>query len=355
MNVKRFEENPLITPKDVPPSRNDFEVLSVFNPGVTKFGDEILLLMRVAERPKHGDLRVVKVPVLNCECETPEIAVHEFRHDDATCDFHDPRVVVTADGIYLTSISHLRIARSRDGRHFAIDEKPALVPDRASEAFGIEDARITEINGTYYIVYKSVSPNGITQSLATTRDFKSFEKHGIILPPENMDAMIFPQKVRGRYAALHRPFPHFIGRPNIWVAYSEDALYWGDHRFLAGISTGGWAGGWAGGRIGGSAVPFMTERGWLEIYHGATVDDRYSLGAMLLDADRPERVIAKNLEPIMEPEAEYELSGLVPGVVFTCGAVVDSNRLMIYYGAADTVIAGAEMSVSEILESLTPV
>jgi predicted GH43/DUF377 family glycosyl hydrolase len=229
-----------------------------------------------------------------------------------------------------------------------VDEKPALVPDRFAEAYGLEDPRITYIDGTYYIVYKSVATNGITQSIATTTDFVTYEKHGIILPPENMDAMIFPQKIGGKFAALHRPFPHMIGQPNMWVGYSDDGIHWGEHTYLAGVLMGSWE----GSRIGGGAVPFMTERGWLEIYHGATPDNRYSLGAMILDADQPNRVIARGKNPIMEPEAPYEVSGFVPNVVFSCGAIVDGDRVTIYYGAADTVIAGAEMSVSEILNSL---
>lgn len=348
MMVRRFPENPLITPADVKPSRDDFEVLSVFNPGVTKVDGEVLLLMRVAERPKCPDPTVVRVPVMDYEGESPSLEIREFPRSDPSADFHDPRVVFTPGNVYLTSISHFRIARSKDGRHFQIDDTPAIEPDRPSEAYGIEDARITLIDGVYYIVYKSVGPNGISQSLATTSDFRAFEKRGVILPPENMDAMIFPEKVRGNYAALHRPFPHYIGRPSMWIAYSDDVDHWGDHKFLAGTL----AGGWEGGRIGGGAVPFMTDEGWLEIYHGATAGDHYSLGAMLLNEEYPEFIKARSKTPIMEPEAPYEMSGLVPNVVFACGAIVDGDDLTIYYGGADTVIAGAEVSVREILESL---
>jgi predicted GH43/DUF377 family glycosyl hydrolase len=163
-----------------------------------------------------------------------------------------------------------------------------------------------------------------------------------------MDAMIFPEKINGRYAILHRPFPHMIGQPGMWIGYSDDLLHWGDHRFLAGVISGGWE----GGRVGGGAVPFMTDRGWLSIYHGATPDHKYSLGAMLLEADRPERMIARSKTPIMEPTTSYEVSGFVPNVVFTCGSIIDGDRITIYYGGADTIIAGAEMSISEILESL---
>jgi len=347
MRIERFAENPLITPADVKPSRDDFEVICVFNAGVIRFGDEILLLMRVAERPKSSDPRIVAVPFLNFDNGCPELAVDELSKEDPAFDFSDSRVVTGKGKVYLTSISHLRLARSKDGRHFTVDERPALIPDKAAEAYGLEDPRITEIDGTYYIVYKSVAPTGVSQSLATTRDFITYEKHGIVFPPENMDAMFFPEKVNGKYVALHRPVPRMMGEPNMWVSYSPDLFHWGDHKFMAGVMPGGWE----SGRIGGGAIPFMTERGWVEIYHGAS-SDQYSLGAMLMEADRPERVIGRTKEPIMEPEADYEVNGFVPNVVFTCGALVDGDRVTIYYGGADTVMAGAELSLKELLKEL---
>lgn len=348
MKVERFTENPLISPRDVKPSIDGWEVICVFNAGVARYQDEVILLMRVAERPIGQDPRIVPVPILKCEHDCVEMQVLDFAREDEDVDFSDARIILHKGQAYLTSISHLRIARSKDGRHFTVDDTPALIPDRASEAYGLEDPRITEIDGTYYIVYKSVAPTGITQSLATTRDFKTFEKQGVILPPENMDAMIFPEKVDGKFVALHRPFPHMIGQPNMWVGYSNDAIHWGNHKYLAGVLPGGWE----SGRIGGGAVPFMTERGWLEIYHGATADDRYSLGAMLLDAEHPERIIARSAGPIMEPIAPYEVDGFVRNVVFSCGVLVDGDKVTIYYGAADTVIAGAELSLTDILDHL---
>ena len=351
MNVYRYPENPLVTPRDVKPWIDGWEVVCVFNAGVIEYGEEILMLMRVAERPVCEDSARVLVPVLDCKSQSPKLEVLEFSRTDPHIDLCDPRVVCFPDCVYLTSISHLRLARSRDGRHFEVDAQPALVPDQPYEAFGLEDPRITKLDDTYYVVYKGVSPNGITQCLASTRDFVNWTKHGIIFCPENMDGMIFPSKVRGRYAALHRPQPRFIGAPNIWIAYSEDLIHWGEHKLLLACS----AGTWEGGRIGGGAVPFMTERGWLEIYHAATPDDHYCLGAMLLDAEYPERMLAKTPEPIMSPEAPYETSGFKPNVVFTCGAVVRGDTVSVYYGAADEVVAGADIGLSDIMAALEPV
>ncbi len=351
VKVHRFPENPLVTPADVPPSREGFEVIGAFNAGVIRHEGEVLMLMRVAERPVSPDPSVALVPVVECSETGAELRLRELRRDDPSLNFSDPRVIGSPEGMLLTSISHLRLARSSDGRRFRVEERPALFPDRPSETFGMEDPRITRIGDTFYIVYKGVSPNGIVQSLATTRDFVTYRKEGIIFCPENMDAMLFPEKVGGRYVALHRPVGAMLGGPMMWLAYGETPLSLGDHRFLLGRSSGGWD----SGRVGGGAVPFLTERGWLEIYHAATPQDHYCLGALLLDRDRPHRVLARTPEPIMRPEAPYETSGFMPNVVFTCGALVDGDEVTVYYGAADEVMAGATMSLKEILEALEPV
>ena len=347
MNIERYPENPLITPEHVPPSRPDFEVIGAFNAGVAKYRDEVILLFRAAERV-IGDGRAARVPILNCD-GAPHIEIREFDRADPRMDFSDPRLICTPDQIFLTSISHLRIARSRDGRHFTVEPTPALFPDRPSEAFGLEDPRITEIGGVYYITYKSVAPTGISVSLAVTTDFVSFEKKGIIFCPENLDVCIFPEKVGGRYTALHRPVPRYFGAPNVWLGYSTDLISWGDHHFLMGVRPDGWE----SARVGGGTIPIKTERGWLEIYHGADSKDRYCLGAALLDLNEPHKVIARSKKPIMSPEEPYETNGFVPDVVFTCGALADGDRLTVYYGAADNVIAAADMSIREILDSLT--
>ncbi|HUV03702.1 MAG TPA: glycoside hydrolase family 130 protein [Armatimonadota bacterium] len=348
MRVERYPENPLITPADVPPSRPDFEVLCAFNAGVARYKDEIILLLRVAERAISDDL-IARVPVLKCEHGGEAcLEICEFERSDPMIEFNDPRVIITPEGGFLTTMSHLRIARSRDGRNFVVDPKPAIFPDRPSEMYGVEDPRITDIEGKYYITYKGVAPTGVSAALAVTTDFVSFEKKGIIFCPENLDVCIFPEKVNGRYVALHRPNPRTFGRPNMWIAYSPDLLSWGDHRFVMGVQ----ADSWDSGRIGGGAIPIKTEHGWLEIYHGATAGDFYCLGAVLLDLHEPHKLIARGTDAILVPEAPYETCGFVPNVVFACGAVADDDRLTLYYGAADMVIAAADMSISEILDSL---
>lgn len=350
MRIERYAENPVVTPAMVQPTRPDFEVVCAFNAGVTRYKDEIILLLRVAEWAKPDEF-TARVPILTCPPTggQPCIDIREFNKADPMIDFRDPRAVYTKEGVYLTTISHFRVARSKDGRHFTVETKPALFPDRLSESFGIEDPRITEIDGKYWIAYKIVSPEGIGVSLAVTEDFVNFEKKGIIFAPENLDVCIFPEKVGGRYVALHRPVPRYMGTPNMWVAYSPDLISWGDHQFLMGVQKDAWD----SARIGGGAVPIKTEHGWLEIYHGATPDNVYCLGAVLLDLECPHKVIGRAKDPIMVPEAPYEKEGFMPNVIFTCGAVVDGDRVSIYYGAADTVTAGADMYISEILAALS--
>ncbi|MCE5321987.1 glycoside hydrolase family 130 protein [bacterium] len=351
MNIRRYPENPLIKPSDVKPSLPNFEVLCAFNAGVIEHGDEIILLMRVAERPINHEPDLVLVPIIDFEEGTARQKVLSFSSKADGINLADPRIVEFPGKVYLTSISHFRIARSRDGVHFTVDEKPAIAPDQEYEAYGVEDPRITKLDDTYYVVYKGVAPTGITQCLASTKDFITWQKHGVILAPENMDGLLFPSRVRGKYALMHRPFPRFIGSPNMWIAYSEDMVHWGEHKFMLACAEGTWE----GGRLGGGAVPFMTESGWLAIYHAATEGDRYCLGALLMDKDYPEKVIAKSPAPILEPEASYEVNGFKGNVVFTCGALLRGDVVTIYYGAADETMCAADLSLQEILDSLEPI
>ena len=109
---------------------------------------------------------------------------------------------------------------------------------------------------------------------------------------------------------------------------------------------------WDEMKVGASAVPFKIEAGWLEIYHGADRNNRYSLGAALLDGSRPWKVIARSERPILEPQAEYEIEGFFGNVVFSCGLLCEDEKLKIYYGVADTAMCYAEIGLEEIIDSL---
>ena len=388
VNVRRLAENPLIIPADVPPSRSDWEVVCAFNAGVARLGDDVILLLRVAERPRglaagpdapapvmldltrpepvvapaatatapdQPDLaappvELLAVPLLDWNASPPRIVARYVQRDLPGLDLADPRVIKYSGQVYLTSISHLRVARSRDGVHFAIEPQPALLPEDALEEFGVEDPRITEIDGTYWVNYTAVSRRGIATALASTRDFRSFERHGVIFTVENRDVTIFPERVGGRYLALHRPVPAGIGAAEMWLASSPDLRHWGDHRWVLGPRPGAWD----SHRLGGGAVPIRTPRGWLEIYHGVDETSRYCLGGVLLDLERPERVVARSAQPLLVPEADFERQGFFGNVVFTCGALLlqDGDTVRVYYGAADSVTAAADFSLEDILASL---
>jgi predicted GH43/DUF377 family glycosyl hydrolase len=340
----------------VPPSRPDLRVLGVFNPGVTRHDGATVLLLRVAEAPVHIADDEVAAPVFDPRSRT--ILVRRWRRDDPDVDAGDPRMIIVDGQSWLTSISHLRVARSGDGIHFEVEPAPALSPATEYEAFGVEDARISRIAGTYWINYTAVSSHGITTALASTRDFKTFGRHGVIFPPNNRDVTIFPEQLGGRWRALHRPMPWGLGAPAIWLATSPDMVAWGDHRLVAGPR----AGMWDEVKIGGGAVPFRvrTDRrdAWLAVYHGVTGSPhRYALGALLLDAADPSRVLGRSRAPILQPEAPYEKSGFFAEVVFTCGLLSPNDgaadgTVRVYYGAADGVTAVADLSLSEIVAGL---
>jgi len=346
MKAFRSLNNPLIEPGDIAPTSDDFEVIGVFNAGVVRLNDEVILLIRVAERPigKHHEV----VPAALYDVERGMIVLKDFSKDDPNNDFSDPRLIVTKGGTYLTSISHLRTARSKDGIKFEITPAPALGPANDYETFGVEDPRISVIEGVCYINYVAVSPLGITTCLASTKDFRSFERHGVIFCPDNKDVVIFPERIGGRYYALHRPVSNLFQKQDIWIADSPDLRCWGNHRCLMATRPGCWD----ALKIGASAVPFETPDGWVEVYHGVDENNRYCLGAVLLDGREPWKVLARSAEPIFEPEADYECEGFFGNVVFSCGLLCEDKKLKIYYGAADTSICYAELDLGDVMRSL---
>ena len=299
----RYRENPIVQAKDIP-----YQVNSVFNAGATRFGNDILLLMRVEDR---------------------------------------------------CGLSHLTAARSRDGAcNWRIDARPTLstAPDtHPEEIWGIEDPRITRIEelDLWAVLFTAYSEGGPLVSLATTKDFETFERKGVVMPPEDKDAALFPVQFRGRWAMLHRPVPGLAGMgAHIWISFSPDMKHWGDHQILIPARRGGW---WDANKVGLSPPPLHTEKGWLILYHG--VRDTaggciYRLGLALLDLEDPTRLIARSDEWVFSPEEGYEVVGDVDKVVFPCGWVADGDDLRLYYGSADKCIALATARISELLDWL---
>jgi predicted GH43/DUF377 family glycosyl hydrolase len=184
-------------------------------------------------------------------------------------------------------------------------------------------------------------------------------RHGIVFCPENKDVVLFPERIDGQYVALHRPNAATpFGAPEMWIARSADLVHWGSHAPLVGDSVAWKGAAWEGDRVGGGTPPIRTDRGWLAFYHGskrsATAGKvgAYSAGALLLDLNDPSRVVHRSREPIFVPETDFERNGFVPNVVFPTGIVERDDVIHVYYGAADTCTAVAEISSGDLLASL---
>ncbi len=280
----------------------------------------------------------------------------------------NPAATLLADGTTLLlcriedrqGSSHLCAARSGNGFDgWEIDPTPTMEPEpdgHPEEAWGIEDPRISYVPevGSYAVTYTSYSPTGPGVSLAFTSDFRQFERLGQIMPPENKDAALFPRKIGGRWALIHRPV---IGgtHAHIWVSYSPDLVYWGRHKMVLPSRPGPW---WDSTRVGLACPPIETEDGWLVIYHGVKMTVAgaiYRVGLALLDLDDPQRCIARGNRWVMTAETPYEMVGDIHNVVFPCGYTLDPSNpdtLHLYYGAADSCVAVATASVREMLDSL---
>ena len=250
--------------------------------------------------------------------------------------------------------SFFALARSRDGLHFEVEKTPCLLPAdeepwKFAEKGGIEDPRLTVIDGKYYILYTAVSPAGYQIAIASTKDFHNYERIAVISEPGNKDGVLFPEKINGLYARLDRPYGKGIG--SIWISYSPDLINWGRSEMVLAPRPRYWD----SFRIGASAPPILTDRGWLEIYHGVKMTASgpiYRIGTVMLDLKNPARVVGRCLAPVLSPRELYERVGDVGNVVFACGAIVEPDgEVKVYYGAADTSICVATAPMDQIIES----
>jgi predicted GH43/DUF377 family glycosyl hydrolase len=343
--ARRFKNNPLLKPSDIPPSFPGMEVECLLNPGAFRFDGKTWLLLRVAERPKQTPGKT-SFPILD---PVKGMQILEFDNADPKLDLADPRVISFDGKDYLTTMSHLRLVVSKDGEHFS--EPQGAQPIRGEgelESFGIEDCRVTRIGDRYYLTFTEVSESGVGVGMRSTANWREFQSHGMIFAPHNKDCALFEEAIGSKYYALHRPSSPELGGNYIWIAESADLEHWGNHRCIAKSREGYWD----SARVGAGAAPIKTERGWLEIYHGATKANRYCLGALLLDIEKPWVVLARSEHPIMEPLEPYEKDGFFGEVIFTNGHVVDGDEVTVYYGASDSVVCAAKFSIQKILESL---
>lgn len=340
----RYKNNPILKPQDIKPGIVGMKIECLLNPGVFRFDGKVWLLLRVAERPVQ-QVDKISLPII----ENGNIKILHFNKSDPLLDASDPRII-KYDGVhYLTTLSHLRLVCSDDGINFyePLGYSPIFGAGE-DETFGIEDCRVATMDDGYHLTYTKVSANGVGVGYMFTRDWKDFERRGMIFPPHNKDCAIFEEKINGKYYALHRPGSPGPGGNYIWIAESPDLLHWGNNRLVALTREESWD----SARVGAGAAPIKTSKGWLEIYHGATKQNRYCLGALLLDLNNPAKVIARSREPVMEPLAQYEQTGFFGDVVFTNGHLVEGDSVKVYYGASDQVICMAEFSLGDILNSL---
>lgn len=299
----RYSGNPILSAADFPEPVN-----AVFNPGATEINGETLLLLRVEHR---------------------------------------------------SGLSSLVVATSEDGlTRWEVDRTRGLAPltDLDAEKWGVEDPRITRIGDRYYVVYVGFSAFGPLVNLAITSDFDHWERSGVLLPPEDKDAALFPTTFDGRWALIHRPVPAMAGLgTHIWLSYSPDLHYWGETQVVLPARRGGH---WDANKVGLGPPPLLTKDGWLVCYHGVrqtASGSLYRVGLALLDRDRPTTVLARSNEWVFGPREPYEQSGDVPGAVFPCGWILrdDGDTLHLYYGAADSVVAVAQASLARVLDHLT--
>lgn len=293
--VVRYEKNPILTAKDIPVPCN-----SVFNPGAVKFKDKYLLLLRVEDYDR---------------------------------------------------LSHFRVATSDDGIHFQVSKDPLILPQEEHHKryeLNIYDARITYLEGWYYICACCQSHIGCRNGLWRTKDFVTVQRIGYTSHVDFRNSVLFPEKINGLYTMLDRPF-NSHNRGNMWVSYSPDLIFWGkadlvlETRFHY----------WDELKLGPSCVPIKTPEGWLVIYHGVQENcscSRYVQAVCLLDLKDPSKVLARSNRAFLVPQEPYERVGDVPNVVFCNGAIVeDDGTVKIYYGGADTVVCLATTTVEKLI------
>lgn len=254
-----------------------------------------------------------------------------------------------------TGLSHLCAARSNNGVNgWRIDPQPTLAANPKEfpeEIWGIEDPRITYVPEMeqFAIAYTSFARGGPGVSLALTKDFKTFERIGVIMPPEDKDAALLPRRIGGNWALIHRPTTT-LGA-HMWLSFSPDLRHWGSHKIILAARRGGW---WDANKVGLCSPPIETSKGWLTIYHGVrqtASGSIYRLGLALFDLEKPEVCLQRGDSWVFGPETSYERNGDVNDVVFPCGQTIgdDGDTIFLYYGAADSCIALATGSIRCLL------
>lgn len=333
MKLERYSKNPIISPNP----KNDWESFVTTNPGAwyDQQDKEVKLLYRAAG--------------------------------------NDPEHII-----------RFGLATSKNGYDFQrVSDEPVFAPSTDGfDAGCVEDPRIIKIGEYYYVTYATrifppgqywleegyynppqcpedfpvlLRNNDTCTGLAITKDFKTWIRAGRMTNPllDDRDVILFPEKINGKYAVLHRPMtwtgPEYGTEfPAMWISFSDDMLVFTDSKLLAKGETG-----WER-KIGGNTPPIRTDQGWLTLYHGVGEDAYYRLGAFLLDLDQPWKVTHRTKDWILQPEEDFETKGCYAGggVVFPCGKVVIDDTLFVYYGAADKYIGLATCKLRDLIDYL---
>ncbi len=253
--------------------------------------------------------------------------------------------------------SRLGLAISRDGIDFVRRPEPLYYGyGHPQESLGIEDPRVVKIEGTYYLTYTAVSEDLDAEidrswkeqiakkpmiALSTTQDFITFKDYDVIIPNlSGKNSSLFPKKINGEYWILYRE-----GVGKTYFAKSTNLTGWRERTFVFEERDGLWD----CKRTGIGAPPIETEKGWLLFYHGVDKENVYRLGIMFLELENPTKILYRSPEPILEPLTNYEKTGYINNVVFTCGAIEKNNQYYVYYGAADQSIGVAMVDKAEIM------
>lgn len=252
-------------------------------------------------------------------------------------------------------ISRIGYAVSTDGIHWNRLTAPVLAPHDGTDSRGVEDPRVTALDGDFYMCYTAYghefhgegapthAGGGIQPMIARSTNLITWERLGpIVRGEDNKDHVLFPHKIRGRYAALHRR------RPYVWLAYSDDLLTWREQDMTP-IYGPRPAPAWDSLSVGANGLPIATSEGWLCLNHGYDEDHVYRFGVILLDLDDPAKVIRRPSAPIFWPEELWELRGDVPNVVFSTANPVLDDVVYVFYGGADHVIGLATCALPDLL------
>ncbi len=299
--LRRLSKQPILEPI----AEHPWERAAVFNCGVTLYQGKVHMIYRASDR----DFSVLA-------------------HSEP-----DKRHKFTSSFGY---------AVSDDGINFTRETQPIYMGEGAQEAWGVEDPRISKIGDTFYMLYTTFGGRAWDDhriAMASSKDLRTWQRHGVILDEPNKDAGFLEEKINGKYMLFHRRLPH------IWAAFSADLQDWEEHQIIMKTIPGGWE----ENKIGIAGQPIRIRQGYLMLYHAVDNEKNYRLGAALLDGKDPTKVVQRLPEPILEPELEWEKVGHVPNVVFSCGQVIKDDFLFVYYGGADEVIGVAGIELNKIV------